>query len=263
MADQPIAREKGGMKVIGAGFGRTGTLSLKTALEELGFAPCYHMVALFNNPDDVDQWEAATRGEVVDWEAFLADYQATVDWPGCAFYKELMLVYPEAKVLLTVRDFDKWYESVQATIYETSRRFAQMRKAPVRSFFIGRLFPAGRMGVVRLINNLIWEKTFGGNFDDKTHALAVFDQHIEEVKRLVPADRLLVYNVKEGWGPLCAFLGVAVPMDKPFPHLNERAGFAGNRFRQRERRRRVNVLLTAVSVLAVLVFLLLRRVSRR
>ena len=243
MVDQPIASENGGMKVIGAGFGRTGTLSLKTALEELGFAPCYHMVELFNNPDDVDQWEAATRGEVVDWEAFLAGYQATVDWPGCAFYKELMLVYPEAKVLLTVRDFDKWYESVLATIYGTSRRFEQMRKAPVRSFFIGRLFPAGRMRVVRLINNLIWEKTFGGNFEDKAHALAVFNQHIEEVKRLVPADRLLVYNVKEGWGPLCAFLGVAVPTDKPFPHLNERAGFAGNRFRQQERRRRVNALL--------------------
>lgn len=262
MVDQPIADEKRGMKVIGAGFGRTGTLSLKTALEELGLAPCYHMVELFNNPDDSDQWEAANRGEVVDWEAFLEGYQATVDWPGCAFYKELMLVYPEAKVLLTVRDFDKWYESVLATIYESSRRVAQMRKAPVRSFFIRRLFPFGRMRVVQLINDLIWEKTFGGNFEDKAHALAVFNQHIEEVKRLVPADRLLVYNVKEGWGPLCAFLDVAVPADKPFPHLNERASFAGNRFRQRERRGRANALL-AVSVLAVLVFLLLRRVPKR
>ena len=261
MVDQPIAGEKGRMKVIGAGFGRTGTLSLKTALEELGFAPCYHMVELFNNPDDVDQWEAASRGEVVDWETFLAGYQATVDWPGCAFYKELMLVYPEAKVLLTVRDFDKWYESVLATIYETSRSFARMRTAPVRSFFIGRLFPAGRMRVVRLINNLIWEKTFGGNFEDKAYAQAVFDQHIEEVKRLVPADRLLVFDVKEGWEPLCAFLGAAVPANKPFPHRNERAGFAGNRFRQQERRRRANALL-AVSVLAVLMFLLLRRVPK-
>jgi len=259
MADQSMGRGNGGLKVIGAGFGRTGTLSLKAALEELGFAPCYHMVEVFQNPDDVDQWEAASRGEPVDWEAFLADYQATVDWPGCAFYKELMLVYPEAKVLLTVRDFDKWYESVLATIYEVSRRFAQMRKAPVRSFFIRRVF-AGRMRVARMINDLIWEKTFGGNFADKAHALAVFNQHIEEVERLVPADRLLVYNVKEGWGPLCAFLDVAVPTDKPFPHLNERASFAGNRFR-RERRRRVNALL-AVSVLAVVMFLLLRRVPR-
>ena len=261
MVDQPIARESGGMKVIGAGFGRTGTLSLKAALEELGFAPCYHMVELFEKPDDTEQWRAAMRGEAVDWKAFLAGYQATVDWPGCSFYKELMQAYPEAKVVLTVRDFDKWYESVLATIYASSRRFEGMRKAPVRAFFIQRFILRSRVRVVRLINDLIWEKTFGGNFADKAHALEVFNQHIEEVKQQVPADKLLVFNVKEGWGPLCAFLGVAVPTDKPFPHLNERASFAGNRFQQRGRVGRVNALL-AVSALAVLVFMLLRRMMK-
>ncbi len=261
MADKAIDKVNRGMKVIGAGFGRTGTLSLKTALEELGFAPCYHMVEVFENPDDTEQWNAASRGEAVDWKAFLGGYQATVDWPGCAFYKEILQAYPEAKVILTVRDFDKWYESVLATIYGMSRRFAAMSEPPVRAFVIQKFILRGRVRVVQMINDLVWEKTFGGNFADKAHALEVFNQHIEEVKQQVPADKLLVYNVKEGWRSLCAFLGVAAPTDKPFPHLNERAGFAGNRFRQPLQGGRVNALL-AVSVVAVLAFLLLRRVTR-
>jgi hypothetical protein len=105
------------MKVIGAGFGRTGTMSLKVALEQLGYGPCYHMVELFEYPDDVERWEAAVRGEPVNWKEILAGYRATVDWPGAAFYKELAERYPEAGVILTVRDPERWYESARNTIF--------------------------------------------------------------------------------------------------------------------------------------------------
>src|SRR5918911_5138613 len=107
------------MKVIGAGFGRTGTMSLKAALEEIGYGPCYHMIDLFEKPEHVPLWQAATRGELVDWQELFAGYQATVDWPGAAFYKELMQAYPVAKVLLSVRDPEKWYASTRNTIYAT------------------------------------------------------------------------------------------------------------------------------------------------
>ena len=107
------------MKVIGAGFGRTGTMSLKAALEELGYGPCYHMSEVFEHPKHVEWWEAATRGEAVDWEELFAGYQTSVDRPGAAFYKELMEAYPEAKVLLSVRNPQKWYESTKNTIYAT------------------------------------------------------------------------------------------------------------------------------------------------
>ena len=109
------------MKVIGAGFGRTGTMSLKEALEELGFGPCYHAIELFENPAHAGLWEAAERGEPVDWDELLGGYEATVDWPGCTFYKDLMQAYPDAKVLLNVWDPERWYESAANTIYNIRR----------------------------------------------------------------------------------------------------------------------------------------------
>src|ERR1019366_10169355 len=107
-----------GLKIIGAGFGRTGTRSLKEALEILGVGRCYHMVELFEHPEHVPHWEAAARNEQVDWNAIFHGYQATIDWPGCTFYKSLMATYPTAKVLLSVRDPEKWYDSVKSTIYQ-------------------------------------------------------------------------------------------------------------------------------------------------
>lgn len=210
MGDQPGATDAwGGLKIIGAGFGRTGTLSTKNALEELGFRPCYHMTELFQRPDAAEQWQAIVAGTPADWDAVFTGYQATVDWPACTYYKELMQVYPEAKVLLSVRDPEKWYESVISTIYVTSR--SNLAHSP-----------HGRM-----INTLIWEETFDGKFEDKDYAIAVFHRHNEEVKQHVPPEKLLVYNVKEGWEPLCAFLGVEIPADTPFPMLNDRANFMG------------------------------------
>jgi hypothetical protein len=204
------------MKVIGAGFGRTGTTSLKAALEELGFGPCYHMKEVFENPKHTSTWMAATEGRHVDWKEFFKDYQATVDWPGASFYKELMEVYPDAKVLLSVRDPEAWYKSCINTIHKISQTFPMswtMRFVPVMGRMIG------------ISSDLVWKNTFHGRFLDKEYALELFRQHNEEVKRYVPADRLLVYDVAEGWEPLCRFLGVPVPEGKPFPRLNDTKEF--------------------------------------
>jgi hypothetical protein len=221
MAEQPDKRnEDGGLKIIGAGFGRTGTLSLKHALESLGFGPCYHMSELFERPHVDEQWDAIVEGEPADWHMIFKGYQATVDWPACAYYKELMQVYPDAKVLLSVRDPEKWYESVASTIYRVSYQNPDFN--PTRSTHR------------HLVSGLIWQKTFDNRFEDKDYAIGVFLRHNEEVKRYVPAEKLLVYNVKEGWEPLCAFLGVAVPAGRAFPHDNDRASFFSDTIRPQQ-----------------------------
>jgi hypothetical protein len=243
------------IKIIGAGFGRTGTLSIKTALEELGFGPCYHMTEVSSHPGHAALWDSAARGETVDWREIFAGYQSTVDWPGCTFYKELMQTYPDAKVLLTVRDPEKWYESAQNTIYQVTNR---MQTPPIRLLL--RLLRPNVRQTAQMINTLIWEGTFNGNFEDKQQAIEIFNQHIEDVKKYVPPERLLIYNAKEGWEPLCAFLGVEVPKDKPFPHLNDRDSFT-NRAQQRSRTLRVGVSLVTTSII-VFFFFILRRLGK-
>jgi hypothetical protein len=194
------------LEVIGAGFGRTGTMSLKVALEQLGYGPCYHMVELFEHPDHVDWWEAAVRGEKsVNWDEMFAGYRATVDWPGAAFYEELSERYPEAKVVLTVRDPNRWYESARNTIFNF--RGTEIPRAP------------------RMAIELASQRGFDGNFEDRGRMIEAFKRWNEEVKRSVPTRRLLVYEVKEGWGPLCDFLGAERPKGKPFPHLNDSDSF--------------------------------------
>lgn len=203
------------LKVIGAGLGRTGTMSLKVALEELGFDKCYYMIEVLAHHEHIRVWDAAAQGEPVDREVLFQGYQATVDWPGCNFYQEYLRLYPEAKVILTVREPERWYDSARQTIYFVRHAFPPWVRP-----FIPRMRRLNRM-----IDRLIWDGMFQGRFEDKTYAIEVFHRHNEEVKRVVPSDRLLVYEVKEGWGPLCAFLGVPVPEDKPFPHLNDTEEF--------------------------------------
>jgi Sulfotransferase domain len=211
------------VKVIGAGFGRTGTTSLKAALEELGFGPCYHMTEVFAHPEHADFWISAWRKEPADWEGVLGGYEATVDWPACTFYEELMEQHPEAKVLLSVRDPERWYQSTSSTIYELSML---IEKSTVSRWIFGLMsllifggFTGRRSS---LANEIIWQGTFEGRFEDKGYAIEVFERHNEEVKRRVPPERLLVYEVKQGWGPLCEFLGVPEP-EEPFPRLNDTA----------------------------------------
>jgi hypothetical protein len=237
------------VKVVGAGFGRTGTMSLKAALEELGFGPCYHMIEVFEHPEHVGFWEAAWRGEPVDWNDFLGGYEATVDWPACTFYEELLQRHPDAKVLLSVRHPERWYESTRDTIYRISKITAGSRLSRAVFAFVG-LFVSGVFGISRMGNDISRQGTFDGRFDDREHAVEVFERHNEEVKRRVPAEKLLVFEVREGWGPLCEFLGVEEPA-KPFPRLNDAA-------EMRRRKRAVRALSLAVpAVLALLAAALL------
>ncbi len=203
------------LRVIGAGLGRTGTLSLKAALEELGFAKCYHMTEVLAHLEHAAVWDAAARGESVDWEALFRGYQATVDWPGCNFYEEFMKLYPDAKVILSVRDPERWYESARQTIYYVRQAMPSWVRVIV---------PRTRR-FTRMLDRQIWDGMFHGRFEDKPFAIEVFNRFNEQVRRVVPADRLLVFEVQEGWGPLCAFLGVPVPQGKPFPHLNDTVEF--------------------------------------
>lgn len=195
------------LKIIGAGFGRTGTHSLKLALEQLGFAPCYHMVEVFSHPGHSELWEAAARGEAIDWNALLGGYRAAVDWPSCYFWREHAAMFPSAKVVLTERDPQAWYKSISRTIFEyMSRGVDATALDPIRR-------AQRNMGSL-----IVGEKTFGNRLD-KEHVLEVYRRHIETVKRAIPPERLLVYDVAQGWKPLCAFLGVDVPQE-PYPMTN-------------------------------------------
>ncbi len=199
------------LSVIGAGFGRTGTLSLRLALDRLGLGPCYHMLEVFEHPEHIPVWERAADGEEVDWDGLFHFYRSAVDWPVCAFYRELADRYPDAKVILTVREPERWYRSAMETI------FPIMTGSPAGNDPVA-------LAQARMATKVILEQTFGGRVNDRRHAIAVYEQHVEEVRRTVPAERLLVYEVAEGWGPLCRFLGLAEPPE-PFPRVNTTEDF--------------------------------------
>lgn len=197
------------VKIIGAGFGRTGTASMKAALEHLGFGPCYHMFEVIAEPERMRDWARALDGPV-DWDQVLGGYRSTVDWPGCTFWRELMVAYPDAKVLLTTRDPQRWYDSTFDTIYQ----FVQEPPGDSDDPFTTKLRPT--------IERMIWNGTFDGRFEDRAHAIEVFERHNAEVRATVPADRLLEYQPGQGWEPLCEFLDVPVPAED-FPHVNDSA----------------------------------------
>lgn len=210
------------LKVIGAGLGRTGTESLKKALELLGFGACYHMFELtMKRPEHLPEWEKLARGEKPDYERLFGGYQSTTDFPACIYYREFMAQYPQAKVVLTVRDADKWYDSAAKTIFRGV-------PAPLVALFrfVG-LFSKKMRAVPPTIdyaNEIVHNRFFEGRTRDREYAKAIFNAWNEEVKRTVPPDRLLVFEVKDGWEPLCRFLGVPVP-STPFPHANKGDSF--------------------------------------
>ena len=250
------------MKVIGAGFGRTGTASLKVALEELGFSPCYNMIEVFEYPEHAAFWEAALRDETVDWDEVLGSYEATVDWPACTFYGELMERHPDAKVLLSVRDPELWYESTHNTIYELTRLSARSLYSRMSLAFLSLLrFGTFTIRPWQIAEEIVLRGTFEGEFEDKHHAIEFFNRHNDEIRRRIPQEQLLVYKVKQGWGPLCEFLSVEEP-NKPFPRLNDAA----------ELRRMILVVLVvrvlsvavpaALALLGIAVFAPLRRHAR-
>ncbi|HZE32702.1 MAG TPA: sulfotransferase, partial [Actinoallomurus sp.] len=206
------------LDVIGVGFGRTGTLSLKSALERVGFGPCHHMVELIDNVDQISLWKRLTDGETPDWDAVYRGYRSTADWPGARFWRQITDHFPQAKVILTVRDPQRWYESAAQSIY-----LAVSGPAPADPL---------AAGMRQVVEGMVWNGEFDGRFEDMDHAIEVFNEHNEAVRREISPDRLLVFEVAQGWEPLCAFLGVPVP-DEPFPRTNDRQEFA-DRVRQRQ-----------------------------
>ena len=196
-----------GLRVVGAGCGRTGTASFKMALERLFGAPCYHMIEVFPDPTAARRWIDAAEGKV-DWEKMFKGYTATVDWPGAHFWRELMAAYPTARVLLSVRDSDSWFASTQATVFSS---LGQTRPAAIAPDFIE-----------------MFEKVIAPDIDgplsDRASCIAAYERHNADVIRTVPKERLLVFDVKQGWEPLCRFLNVPVPAI-PFPKANTKDDF--------------------------------------
>lgn len=210
------------LKVIGAGYGRTGTKSLQLALEKLGFNKCYHMEELIRNPEGVQHWKNAYNEKPVDWDTLFQDYQAIVDFPGSMYYKQLFAHYPEAKVILTIRDPEKWYESVSATIHGFDPGIYIKMRMMLAALFSSK---ARNLFQVMMLNEKsIWAKFFEGKFKDKAYAIQRFNDHIEDVKSTVPQEQLLIFEAKDGWKPLCAFLGKEVPSE-PYPQANKKENF--------------------------------------
>jgi hypothetical protein len=191
-------------------------MSQKAALEQLGFGPSFHMIDVARRPELLPSWQAAADGGEVDWREVLDGWGSTVDWPACTFWEQIWAAFPDAKILLSVRDSRAWYASCAKSIHASAQAAAK-----------GEL-DGGDVEVspeaMRMINGLIWNGTFEGRFDDEEFAIGVFEAHNEDVRRKVPADRLLAYEVSQGWEPLCDFLDVPVP-DGPMPHLNDAASF--------------------------------------
>ncbi|BCL13248.1 sulfotransferase family protein [Micromonospora sagamiensis] len=207
------------MDVIGVGFGRTGTLSLQAALVQLGFDPCYHFSTLFEEPDHAKYWLAAAENDVSSLRTALDGYRASVEWPGTAFWRELMQEYPHAKIILTTRDSAAWYESMEKTILNVLRRGEG--STALATHFPDRPAEPLVQTATLVGHRVIVPRCFDGRIDDRDHIIACYERHNEAVRREVPADRLLEYRAGQGWEPLCRFLGVEVP-DSPYPHLNER-----------------------------------------
>lgn len=197
------------LEVLGAGFGRTGTLSLRTALEILGLR-CYHMLEVPKHPGHADLWAAAARGDSVGWEALLAGFAAAVDWPAAAFWKEILASNPAVRVILTVRDPLAWYTSFRYTILE------RLQGPPPRSSPLRDIYHVGR--------RVILERTFAGRAGDLDRAISVFNAHNRAVVDSVAPSKLLLYRISDGWAPLCRFLRLPMP-EVPFPHVNRRSSF--------------------------------------
>lgn len=191
------------LEVIGAGLGRNATLSMKLALEKLGFGPCYHMVEVFAGARrNIPMWLEVIEGRQ-DWDRVFEGYRSTTDYPACTWWKELAEYYPEAKVVLTTRDPDSWFDSVSETIF-SDRMNDSIKGTPFETMLSGCAL-----------------QFFGDKLQDRDFMTDWYVKRNQEVIDTLPPERLLVFHPKEGWEPLCEFLGVPVP-DVPFPKVNSR-----------------------------------------
>ena len=197
------------LKVIGAGVGRTGTYSLKMALNQLGLGPTYHMEEIIlDMPRKLPQWQAVVAGDV-DWPTIFEGYTAAVDWPTASYYRELHEAYPDAKFILSHRSPESWVDSFSGTIYQLLSNLEQAPE-PMRPW-------------LEMVVEVIAKAGFKLGLD-REQLMAAFDAHNAAVKAAIPSGQLLEFQAKEGWEPLCSFLGKPVP-DGPFPRTNDRAEF--------------------------------------
>ncbi|WP_051301348.1 MULTISPECIES: sulfotransferase family protein [Actinomadura] len=209
------------MQVIGVGFLRTGTTSLALALDRLGYGPCYNMRVLNAEPERAADWAAALDGRAVDWGKVFAGHGCAVGSPGTAFWRDIVDAFPDAKVVLTVRDPRRWYDSAAQTMS------AVLAEPPLLVRVLswrGPRRPGSVADVLDRVQRTTWQREIGGAFGERAEMAERFERHVAEVRAHVPEDRLLVFEVKDGWAPLCAFLGVPVP-DEPFPRENDAATF--------------------------------------
>ena len=184
-------------------------MSLKAALEQLGLRKCYHMIEAVQHPEHWPQWTRAQRGEAVDWDALFEGYRAAVDWPSCSFWRQQHAHYPRARVVLTLRAAESWYESVMETIYAYTQAALESEDPQVRAH-------------AQWSSELIWQGVFGGRMHDRAHVIDTYERHNRHVIENVPPEQLLVFRASEGWEPLCRFLDVPEPSE-PFPRVNTRA----------------------------------------
>lgn len=228
------------MQVIGAGFGRTGTMSMQAALELLGYR-CYHMKEVTEHAGHLQAWHQFVAGRApMDWQTLFKDFEATVDFPACTYYRELLREFPHAKVVLNLRDPERWFDSF-LTLQQTTDRFRVFRFIPRARHFLAFV-------------DLLLPKVFTDP-RDRARCIEVFERHNREVQEHVPADRLLVFRVQDGWEPLCKFLGREVPPEIPFPHLNEGKETLESLARERLFGRWIRAARIAVAVGAMTVLL--------
>jgi hypothetical protein len=191
------------LKVIGAGLYRSGTYSLKTVFEKLGYRKCYHMFEYLDRPQDAEHWNNIIDGKEADFDKLFEDYQAAVDIPTVELIEAVFAKYPDAKVILNTRDAETWFESVQEVIIAKSEDW--LKAYPFLEKF----------------KNFFLAERLQNKYNDKEFMLDYYQKHIERIRKLVPKEQLLEFKLSEGWKPICDFLGHEVP-NEPFPHLNDR-----------------------------------------
>lgn len=199
------------LEIIGSGFGRTGTMTMKDALGTLGFGPTHHMTEIMEHPGQLSHWKAIFANQDVDWAEVFSGYGSQVDWPGASCWEQSLIAFPDAKVIHTERPEEDWWVSFDKTI---GKFFAMMDDLPL---------PSPMRDIFITMRDGFLTSTFG-DFADKTSAIAAYRANNQRVRAIVPKDRLLVFNVAEGWAPLCRFLNNPEP-DMAFPHHNVRKEF--------------------------------------
>ena len=183
----------------------------------------YHMKELLVHPENLHYWKTLSETKTTNWDELYNGYQATVDFPCCPWYKEHMVRYPDAKVIFTTRPFEGWYKSIESTIWKAGPQTLPQKLGMMVKLLLN---PRLRSVIkcVKFAKSSIFGGLLQGKFEDKAAAEKIFNQWMEDVKATVPADKLLIFEVKDGWGPLCKFLGVPEPSE-PIPHLNKKENF--------------------------------------